>query len=254
MKRSIIFISIFLNCLFVQTGCRKESKIAKSTFQADLIPKKVHGYLDIYFNISLNEDGSQNRELVAMAGFQNKAISVDSIRDLAKTHYPGKVFLDGIELSHANNWNYAFSLDSNFPSFESGLHWTVTGNDTMPGFTYADEKRVPDYFGQNDLPQIFRMAGDIPVQITNFKNANRVEVRVFVDDLGDVILSPARTLQSPGTVHFTRDDFMSYNFPIVAGKVQITLYRENYFTVGDRIYSLRKVVRFTSKPIFFTVG
>ena len=115
-------------------------------------------------------------------------------------------------------------VDTFYRAYPSPISWKVVGSASVTSFTFTNNNPIPSYGGYNSLPDTLFNNQDITVSVSNFSNADKVQVWLQNSDNNQTI---KRTIDNSGTVTFSQTSdlvgFYSQN-----AKVSIVICLSNY--------------------------
>lgn len=256
-----IFPFIFL-FTFLMFSCKKEKEGKKQPTETSVQPEKINGYMDIYYNYDLVLDSFRLNRINIDAAFSDTLRQKDTIRYFYSpiTIDVGTVKINEVELSKGIfNFNkgyvYNYYQQDTPKVFVNPCKWNISGNTGFQQFNFYDLRLYPSYNGIKNLPDTIFLSKNNRINITNYNNADKLEITIYSDLSSLPAQSKTKTINYPLTVidFNSQDLFDLNNYNTRTVKIEVKLFKDNFVNINGKIFNFRTICSFKCGTIVFKI-
>jgi len=248
-------ITLFLVLsLFFAISCKKKNAEASTTATIlPLVPQKVDGYIDVFYEYQMFKDSSKFRQSEIFAKFYSQAQNNDPINYFPFDADVGNITLNDSTLGKWINGSvteyYCYpALSSEVEQIKKARVWQISGNGSFKKMSVIDNTPLPELFGAILPDTMFKPATN-SIKLGNYTGIEPIQVIVKFPSAPTRIKIPTRSAKE---IIFTESDFASFfDFETVNVTIKFTLINSSYQTVEGKVLCLTSHISYETYEIPF---
>lgn len=257
MKSSINLLLV-LSLVFGICCQKKKENLAQSTSSSIVtqVPKKIDGYIDVYYEYKMTTDSFKFRQSMIHAMFYKQAQNEDSIyyfpfdADLGILTINDSTF--GKQITGDNiKYYYYPQIPAQIEQIKNTRVWQISGNESFKKMSVIDNTPLPEYFGVILPDTLFKKADNV-IKLGHYTGASPIEVTI---KFPSGYTRPKTPIRSAKGIIFTELDFSSFfEFEPVNVTIRFDLTNTSYQTVEGKVLCLTSHINYVTSEIPFIFG